>query len=272
MAEVCTARRHRRMRAPVRPVVGAREFPRRGRRVFIRRWMAAARGHPVPLAQRSRLEGFRRFPRRDGPQAPQEHPPGTAQGARDAGVIFRLVHGDGQDADLAAMHGFYLQTFSEYGNSPALTLGFVRHLARDAAATDHRAGRARWPAGRRRVVPATATPCMAATGAPPNCPACTSRTCWLPGHRRYCLREGLARFRPGAQGRAKIAPRLPAHIVRSPAPGSPTRVRPRHRHRPLVRRKPGDRRWATELTAHSPVSTPPVALPVHSCSGAGYLP
>ena len=48
-----------------------------------------------------------------------------------AGVAFRIVHGDeASEADLAAMHGFYLQTFAEYGNTPALTLAFFRHLAR----------------------------------------------------------------------------------------------------------------------------------------------
>ena len=47
-----------------------------------------------------------------------------------AGVSFRVVHGgEASDADLAAMHGFYLQTFAEYGNAPALTLDFLRHLA-----------------------------------------------------------------------------------------------------------------------------------------------
>ena len=48
-----------------------------------------------------------------------------------SGATFRIVHGDeASEADLAAMHGFYLQTFADYGNSPALTLGFLRHLAR----------------------------------------------------------------------------------------------------------------------------------------------
>ena len=51
--------------------------------------------------------------------------------ARDAGISFRIVHGDeASQADIEAMHGFYLQTFAEYGNSPALTLDFIRHLAR----------------------------------------------------------------------------------------------------------------------------------------------
>src|SRR5690606_6387239 len=48
-----------------------------------------------------------------------------------AGIGFRVVHGgEASAADLAAMHRFYLQTFAEYGNSPALTLEFLQHLAR----------------------------------------------------------------------------------------------------------------------------------------------
>src|SRR5690606_31935543 len=48
-----------------------------------------------------------------------------------AGIALRTVHGaDASEADLATMHRFYLQTFAEYGNSPALTLPFFRHLAR----------------------------------------------------------------------------------------------------------------------------------------------
>src|SRR5690606_28107921 len=47
-----------------------------------------------------------------------------------AGVTFRVVHGDeAGDADLCAIHALYLQTFAEYGNHPALTLDFIRHLA-----------------------------------------------------------------------------------------------------------------------------------------------
>jgi predicted N-acyltransferase len=48
-----------------------------------------------------------------------------------AGIDFRVVHGDeASDEDLATMFAFYLLTFRDYGNSPALTLEFIRHLAR----------------------------------------------------------------------------------------------------------------------------------------------
>ncbi|MBP7658234.1 MAG: N-acetyltransferase, partial [Pseudoxanthomonas sp.] len=43
-----------------------------------------------------------------------------------AGVVIRTVHGDeATAADLEAMFGFYLRTFQDYGNSPALTLPFL---------------------------------------------------------------------------------------------------------------------------------------------------
>src|SRR5690606_32185718 len=48
-----------------------------------------------------------------------------------SGVTFRVLHGDeASQADLAHMHAFYLETFADYGNSPALTLDFLQHLAR----------------------------------------------------------------------------------------------------------------------------------------------
>ena len=53
---------------------------RRGRGV--RRRLAGAHRRAVPLAQRRGLARLRRLPRRVGPQAPQEHPPGARQGAR----------------------------------------------------------------------------------------------------------------------------------------------------------------------------------------------
>ena len=42
------------------------------------------------------------------------------------GITFRVVHGDeASRADLQSMYRFYLQTFMEYGNAPALTEAFL---------------------------------------------------------------------------------------------------------------------------------------------------
>ena len=49
---------------------------------------------------------------------------------RRAGIAMRVVHGDeASDDDLATMHAFYCATQSAYGNHPALTREFLRHLA-----------------------------------------------------------------------------------------------------------------------------------------------
>jgi predicted N-acyltransferase len=124
-----------------------------------------------------------------------------------AGVRMRVVHGDeASDEDLAAMHGFYLQTFHEYGNTPALTLDFVRHLARTmprslvlmlaelegetiAGALCLRGGDTLYGRywGATRLVPGL-----------------HFETCYYQGI-DYCLREGLQRFEPGAQGEHKLA-------------------------------------------------------------------
>jgi predicted N-acyltransferase len=124
-----------------------------------------------------------------------------------AGVEFRVVEGaQAAEADLAAMHGFYEQTFADYGNHPALTLDFLRHLAtalpqalvlffarrdgRDiAGALCLRGGDTLY--GRY-------------WGASEVQPGLHFETCYYQGI-DYCLREGLSRFEPGAQGEHKIA-------------------------------------------------------------------
>ena len=172
---------------------------------------------------------------------------------REAGVAFRIVHGDGAtEADLAAMHGFYLQTFAEYGNSPALTLDFIHHLARTmprqlVIMLAEREGR-----------PIAGALCMRGGdtlygrywGASELRPGLHFETCYYQGV-DYCLREGLARFEPGAQGRHKIARGF-----------LPATVRSRHWIAdPRFARAIGDwcaeervavRRHARELQSHSP--------------------
>ncbi len=129
-----------------------------------------------------------------------------------AGVTFRVLHGDeASDGDLAAMFGFYLQTFAEYGNSPALTLEFLQHLARSmpralvlilaeregkpiAGALCLRGGDTLYG----RYWGASDTPNES------RLPGLHFETCYYQGI-EYCLREGLGVFEPGAQGQHKIA-------------------------------------------------------------------
>jgi predicted N-acyltransferase len=139
-----------------------------------------------------------------------------------AGVRFRTVHGDeASEADIAAMHGFYLQTFSEYGNTPTLTLAFFRHLAREMP---------------RQLVlflaelagePIAGALCLRGAdtlygrywgtrgvAAHARVPGLHFETCYYQGI-DYCLREGLAAFEPGAQGEHKLARGFLPTLVRS---------------------------------------------------------
>lgn len=124
-----------------------------------------------------------------------------------AEVGFRVVHGgEASAADLATMHRFYLQTFAEYGNSPALTLGFLQHLARTmprqlvlilATHQDEPVAGALCLRGRDTLYGRY-------WGALAQLPGLHFETCYYQGI-DYCLREGLHAFEPGAQGEHKIA-------------------------------------------------------------------
>jgi predicted N-acyltransferase len=135
----------------------------------------------------------------------------------EAGIGFRIVHGDeASDADLAAMHGFYLRTFADYGNSPALTLDFLRHLARELPRN------LVLMLGERNGELISGALCLRGGdtlygrywGASEQVPGLHFETCYYQGI-DYCLREGLSRFEPGAQGEHKIARGFLPAIVRS---------------------------------------------------------
>ncbi|WP_200893907.1 GNAT family N-acetyltransferase [Xanthomonas sp. GPE 39] len=133
-----------------------------------------------------------------------------------AGIEFRVVHGDeATAADLQAMHGFYLRTFEDYGNSPALTLEFFSHLAREIP--------------RKLLIFLAIHEGIAVAGAiclrggdtlygrywgGAPLPGLHFETCYYQGI-DYCLREGLTRFEPGAQGQHKIARGFLPRLVRS---------------------------------------------------------
>jgi predicted N-acyltransferase len=126
-----------------------------------------------------------------------------------AGVALRVVHGDeAGDAELSAIHDFYLRTFADYGNTPALTLEFLRHLAREMprqlvlflASRDGRdiAGALCLRGGDTLYGRYWGS----ALDAP--LPGLHFETCYYQGI-EYCLREGLRVFEPGAQGEHKLA-------------------------------------------------------------------
>ncbi|GAA4865704.1 GNAT family N-acetyltransferase [Luteimonas vadosa] len=178
------------------------------------------------------------------------------------GVQLRTVHGDeASDRDLAAMHAFYLRTFAEYGNSPALTIDFFRHLA------------TQMPRSLVLVLCEAAGATIAGAlflrgrdtlygrywGAVASPPGLHFEACYYQGI-EYCLREGLGRFEPGAQGEHKIARGFLPSIV--------------HSHHwiadPAFRQAIGAwcteeaasvRRHAQALAARTPFRTPPEPLP-----------
>ena len=133
------------------------------------------------------------------------------------GIAFRVVHGDeAEDADLAAMHAFYLQTFAEYGNSPALTLPFLRHLATMLSRSlvlffAMHDGR---PIAGALCLRGGDTLYGRYWGAHATLPGLHFETCYYQGI-DYCLREGLRVFEPGAQGEHKIARGFLPTFVRS---------------------------------------------------------
>ncbi len=124
-----------------------------------------------------------------------------------AGVEFRIVEGaNAVEADLAAMHGFYRQTFAEYGNHPALTLEFLRHLAATIpqALVMFFAQRDGRDIAGALCLRGGDTLYGRYWGASEAQPGLHFETCYYQGI-DYCLREGLTRFEPGAQGEHKLA-------------------------------------------------------------------
>ena len=124
-----------------------------------------------------------------------------------SGLTFRIVEGSSaSDADIAAMHGFYLQTFAEYGNHPALTQPFLHHLAATMPRSlvmffAEREGR---PVAGALCLRGGDTLYGRYWGSSENVPGLHFELCYYQGI-DYCLREGLTRFEPGAQGEHKLA-------------------------------------------------------------------
>ncbi|MGA9343372.1 MAG: GNAT family N-acetyltransferase, partial [Rhodanobacteraceae bacterium] len=124
-----------------------------------------------------------------------------------AGVVCEIRNGDELvDDDWIALHGFYLRTFEERGNLPALELDFFRHLGREM------------PRQVLGVLCRRETELIAGAillrsddtlygrywGTSEQIPGLHFEACYYQGI-EYCLREGLQRFEPGAQGEHKLA-------------------------------------------------------------------
>ncbi|NZA27936.1 N-acetyltransferase [Luteimonas sp. SJ-92] len=134
-----------------------------------------------------------------------------------AGVRFRVLHGDEASIDdLVAVHGFYLQTFAEYGNSPALTLDFLHHLAvaMPRALVLVLADLDGGPVAGALCLRGGDTLYGRYWGAVRGIPGLHFETCYYQGI-EYCLRHGLRCFEPGAQGEHKLARGFLPTFVRS---------------------------------------------------------
>lgn len=134
-----------------------------------------------------------------------------------AGVSFRRLQGDeASAAELDTIHRFYLQTFDQYGNSPALTLDFIVHLARTMQ------NNLLIILAYKQGIAVAGALCLRGAdtlygrywGADAVLPGLHFETCYYQGI-EYCLEHGLNRFEPGAQGEHKLARGFLPTLVRS---------------------------------------------------------
>jgi hypothetical protein len=170
-----------------------------------------------------------------------------------AGITLRCVQGDeATAAELSTVHQLYLRTFEDKGNHPALTDAFFRHLAanlgqRMLLVLAERAG----------AIVAMAL-CLRSTdtlygrywGCFEDVPGLHFECCYYQGI-EYCIREGLDRFEPGAQGEHKLARGfLPQQTHSShylPLPAFRSAVADA-----LQRERAGVAQYRRELLSHSP--------------------
>lgn len=180
-----------------------------------------------------------------------------AQVAR-AGITCEIRHGDELDDDAwRTVHALYEATFDAHGNHAALTEGFFRHLGttmpRQVVVVLCRRGET--------IVAAALCLRSADTlygrywGSREEVPGLHFEACYYQGI-DYCIRHGLARFEPGAQGEHKLARGF-----------LPTRTRSFHliadaRFREAIadalqRESHALERYRDELLAHSPYTDTP---------------
>jgi len=124
-----------------------------------------------------------------------------------AGVRCEIRHGDALgDAEWRAIYKFYKSTFDEKGNYPALTLPFLRHLGR---AIPQQVLAVLASRGERLIAAALLlrsddTLYGRYWGCSEQVRGLHFEACYYQGI-DYCLRHGLRRFEPGAQGEHKLA-------------------------------------------------------------------
>jgi|SRR5579884_585954 predicted N-acyltransferase len=124
-----------------------------------------------------------------------------------AGVRCEILHGNeiGEE-DWRRLHRYYRATFHDKGNTPTLTLAFFRHLG---AAMPQRvlgvfARRGADTIAGALLLRSRDTLYGRYWGCDEPVPGLHFEVCYYQGI-EYCLRHGLSRFEPGAQGEHKLA-------------------------------------------------------------------
>ncbi len=177
------------------------------------------------------------------------------------GVELEVRHGDElDDEDWRFIYACYAATFEEKGNYPALTEAFLRHLG---AAMPRQVVVFLARQHGERVAMAF---CLRSSttlygrywGSLREIPGLHFEACYYQGI-AYCLREGLQRFEPGAQGQHKIARGFLPQRTRSfhfvAHPEFRTAIR-----RSLAAEKIQVEQWGESLWAQSPFATLPSVL------------
>jgi predicted N-acyltransferase len=124
-----------------------------------------------------------------------------------AGIVCEIRRGDEVEPPLwRAIHAFYLSTFAEKGNHPVLTLPFFEHIG--LALRDRVLAVLAWR-GSDLIAAALLlrggdTLFGRYWGCREQIPGLHFEACYYQGI-EYCLRHGLQRFEPGAQGEHKLA-------------------------------------------------------------------
>lgn len=175
-----------------------------------------------------------------------------------AGVEFEWLHGADIDADTwRFFFEVYSDTFHRHGNRPPLPLAFFREIGESLG------DRVLLVVGRRGGERLCAALCLRSEdtlygrywGSLEELPGLHFEACYYQGI-EYCIRHGLARFEPGAQGEHKVArgflPTLTysAHWIRDP--GLAVAIADF-----LRRETPHVEAYAAELARHSPFKAEP---------------
>ncbi|PWG62408.1 GNAT family N-acetyltransferase [Spiribacter halobius] len=126
---------------------------------------------------------------------------------REAGIELRIVHGhEADDALWAQLHGFYAKTFREHGNLPLISRACFADIG--AALRD----RVVLVVAERGGEPVAGAICLRDDhtlygrywGCREEIDGLHFEACYYQGI-DYCIRHGLQRFEPGAQGEHKVA-------------------------------------------------------------------